>query len=109
MDATCFFLGLVLAFVGFIVLGAPREGRCPRLGMNLALVLPGRRRCLHVHHWMLAAVLKFVVVSVVCLSGGRLTASLSGVLGACVGAMLSGFLYTDALDIIQPCQTAQPC
>lgn len=104
-----FLVGLVGALLLFAVLGARGEKRCPRVGMNLALVLPGRRRCLHVHHWMVGAALGSLILLVARASGGRPTPPLSGALGACVGAVASGFTYEDALEIIQPCAVAQPC
>jgi hypothetical protein len=109
MDTVTFVAGLFFAFLTFVLLGAPGEKQCPRVGMNLALVLPGRRRCLHLHHWMLAAALALLILFVLCLSGGRLTPLLSGILGVCAGTVMSGFMYEDAMDIVQLCSEAQPC
>jgi len=109
MDTTVsFFVGLLLSLAGFALVSGG-QGKCPRVGINLALVLPGRTRCLHLHHWMLGTALALFVVLVVCLSGGTLTPLLWGLLGVCAGAVLSGLLYDDAMDIVQPCARAQPC
>ena len=105
-----FVASLLLTVIVFALCGAPRARSCPRVGMNLALVLPGRRRCVHLHHWLLGVALGALVLGVVRASDGRLTPTIQAVLGACVGAALAGLtMYDDALTLVRPCAEAQPC
>ena len=104
-----FWSGLLVAFFAFVLLGAQATGECPRVGMNIALVLPGRKYCLHLHHWILGGALALLILGVVCLSGGRTGRGISVLLGGCAGTVVSGFLFEDAMDVVQLCTEAQPC
>ena len=78
---SCFFITLIL----FYIYGATEEKKCPRKGMNIALILPKREKCFHIHHWIIGAFLFILLTGIIYISNGTYTKIISSLLGIFFG------------------------
>lgn len=100
--------GFIASFVvGCLVLLSlqPAQGEATRNGLGLTFIVyrGPKKKCVHLHHWVLCLALVAVVASTVWVADGRPTALILAFVGLALGAASSDLVYTDAGRWLEPC------
>ena len=89
---TSFALGL-----GTMLSLQPRQGEDTKNGIGAKVFLRvGRRRCFHIHHWVLCLVVLAVSAWTAWASCGSFTAHVAVLVGLLLGVAASDLVYSDA-------------